>query len=211
LIAQRKVLKIWPPLEVNVMNHDDELEKHTFKQETVDVKPLKQSRVTHKKVLEETPGQVMRRSLAVENSKTVDPLMSAGIQDLKSNDVLAYRRDGVQHGVYKKLRMGHYQIDASLDLHRMFVEEARREVFSFINDCRQYDLRVVTILHGKGDRNPDNIATLKSHLAVWLPQIDEVLAFHSALKQHGGTGAVYVMLKKSIKAKQTNREEYGLK
>ena len=99
------------------MNHDDELEKHTFKQETVDVKPLKQSRVTHKKVLEETPGQVMRRSLAVENSKTVDPLMSAGIQDLKSNDVLAYRRDGVQHGVYKKLRMGHYQIDACLDLH----------------------------------------------------------------------------------------------
>jgi len=193
------------------MDNEGELDKQTFLQETMDVKPLKQSRVTHKKIVLETPGQVVRRSLAVENSETVDPLMSAGIQNLKSNDVLAFRRDGVQHGVYKKLRMGHYEIDACLDLHRMYVEEARKEVFGFINDCQQHDLRVVMILHGKGDRNPDNIATLKSHLAVWLPQLDEVLAFHSALKQHGGTGAVYVMLKKSAQAKQANREQYGLK
>jgi len=198
-------------LEVNAMDNEGELDKQTFLQETMDVKPLKQSRVTHKKIVLETPGQVVRRSLAVENSETVDPLMSAGIQNLKSNDVLAFRRDGVQHGVYKKLRMGHYEIDACLDLHRMYVEEARKEVFGFINDCQQHDLRVVMILHGKGDRNPDNIATLKSHLAVWLPQLDEVLAFHSALKQHGGTGAVYVMLKKSAQAKQANREQYGLK
>jgi len=198
-------------LEAKIMDNDGELDKESFVQETMDVKPLKQSRVTHKKVVLETPGQIVRRSLAVENSETVDPLMSAGIQNLKSNDVLAYRRDGVQHGVYKKLRMGHYEIDACLDLHRMYVEEARKEVFGFINDCQQYDLRVVMILHGKGDRNPDNIATLKSHLAIWLPQLDEVLAFHSALKQHGGTGAVYVMLKKSAQAKQANREQYGLK
>jgi DNA-nicking Smr family endonuclease len=194
-----------------MMDHDDELDKQTFLQEIVDVKPLKQSRVTHKSNLVETPGQVVRRSLAVENSKMVDPLMSAGIQNLKSNDVLAFRSDGVQHGVYKKLRMGHYEVDACLDLHRMTVESARKEVYSFLNDCHQYDLRVVMILHGKGDRNPDNVATLKSHLAVWLPQLDEVLAFHSALKRHGGTGAVYVMLKKSAQAKQENREQYGLK
>jgi len=125
--------------------------------------------------------------------------------------MLAFRSDGVQHGVYKKLRMGHYQVDACLDLHRMTVETARKEVYSFLNDCHQYNLRVVMILHGKGDRNPDNVATLKSHLAVWLPQIDEVLALHSALKRHGGTGAVYVMLKKSAHAKQANREQYGLK
>ncbi|MFT7184754.1 MAG: DNA-nicking Smr family endonuclease [Pseudohongiellaceae bacterium] len=193
------------------MNHDGELDKQIFLEETIDVKPLKQTRVTQKKFVVETPGQAVRRSLAVDASKLVDPLVSAGIQNLKSNDVLAFRHDGVQHGVYKKLRMGHYVIDACLDLHRMLVEEARKEVFGFINECQRYDLRVVIILHGKGDRNPDNIATLKSHLAVWLPQIDEVLAFHSALRQHGGTGAVYVMLKKSAQAKQANREQYGLK
>lgn len=193
------------------MSHDDESDKHSFLAETLDVKPLKQTRITQKKIVVETPGHIVRRSRAVDMSTAVDPLISEGAQSLKSNDVLAFRRDGVQHGVYKKLRMGHYAIDASLDLHRMVVTEARKEVFDFIVDCRQYDLRVVMIQHGKGDRNPDNIATLKSHLAVWLPQLEDVLAFHSALRQHGGTGAVYVMLKKSQKAKQANREQYGLK
>jgi len=39
----------------------------------------------------------------------------------------------------------------------------------------------------------------------------EVLAFHSAQKRDGGTGAVYVMLKKSDDAKQDNRERYGVR
>lgn len=198
-------------LEVNRMEHDKDLEKSIFLQELEGVKPLKQTRSSHKKIIAETPGQIVRRSLAVEHHESVDPLMSAGIQNLKSSDILEFRREGVQHGVYKKLRQGHYEVDACLDLHRMFVEEARKEVFGFISECQHFDLRVVMILHGKGDRNPDNIATLKSHLAIWLPQMEEVLAFHSALKRHGGTGAVYVMLKKSPKAKQTNREEYGFK
>jgi len=193
------------------MEKDGESDKQSFLQEIEDVKPLKLNQAEVKKTMLETPGQVVRRSLAVESSVTADPLMSAGIQSLKSNDVLAFRSDGVQHGVYKKLRMGHYDIDACLDLHRMTVEAARNEVYGFLKDCHQYELRVVMILHGKGDRNPDNVATLKSHLAIWLPQIDEVLAFHSALKRHGGTGAVYVMLKKSAQAKQANREQYGLK
>lgn len=182
-----------------------------FLQEMSDVEPLKQNKVTLKKALEDTPGKAVRRSLAVSSGSTVDPLMSSDIVHLKSGDILAYRRDGVQHGVYKKLRMGRYQIDASLDLHRMSVDEARREVFRFLQECFKYELRVVMILHGKGERNPDNIATLKSHLAMWLPQVEEVLAFHSAQKAHGGTGAVYVMLKKSDAAKQANREQFGLK
>jgi DNA-nicking Smr family endonuclease len=52
---------------------------------------------------------------------------------------------------------------------------------------------------------------LKSHIAVWLPQINAVLAFHSAQRHHGGTGAVYILLKKGSKAKQHNREIHGLK
>jgi DNA-nicking Smr family endonuclease len=193
------------------MEKDSELYKQSFLQEIEDVTPLKLNQAELKKSMLETPGQIVRRSQAIGHSVTADPLMSAGIQNLKSNDVLAFRSDGVQHGVYKKLRMGHYDVDACLDLHRMTVEAARKEVYEFLSDCHQYDLRVVMILHGKGDRNPDNVATLKSHLAVWLPQVDEVLAFHSALKRHGGTGAVYVMLKKSAQAKQANREQYGLK
>lgn len=182
-----------------------------FASEMSGVKPLKQNRARLHKKAEETPGMLARRSLAVANRANLDPLSSAEVPKLKSSDYLEYRSDGVQHGVYKKLRMGQYEVEARLDLHRMTVEEARREVFQFLRDCYHYELRTVLILHGKGDRNPDQVATLKSHLAVWLPQIDEVLAFHSAQKRHGGTGAVYVLLKKGDKSKQNTREQFGLK
>lgn len=186
---------------------DDDL----FANEMSDVKPLKQNRARLHKKTEATPGQVVRRSLAVTAKANLDPLASVEVPQLKSNDLLEYRNDGVQHGVYKKLRMGRYEIEARLDLHRMTVDQARREVFQFLRECYHYELRTVIILHGKGDRNPEGIATIKSHLAVWLPQIEEVMAFHSAQKQHGGTGAVYVMLKKGENTKQKNREQFGLK
>ncbi len=189
-----------------VMSDDD-----LFAREMSDVKPLRQNRAVLHKKQEDTPGKVVRRSLAVNNRMNRDPLVSTDVPKLKSNDLLEYRSDGVQHGVYKKLRMGQYDIEARLDLHRMTVDEARREVFQFLRECFHYELRTVIILHGKGERNPDKVALLKSHLSVWLPQIEEVLAFHSAQKRHGGTGAVYVMLKKGAHSKQNNREQFGLK
>lgn len=182
-----------------------------FSSEMSDVKPLKQNRARLQKKSEDSPGKAVRRSLAVNARQTHDPLASTVVPELKASDVLDFRRDGVQHGVYKNLRMGRYDIEARLDLHRLTVEEARREVFRFLKDCYQYELRTVLILHGKGERNVDKIAAIKSHLSVWLPQITEIMAFHSAQQRHGGTGAVYVMLKKGDKSKQNTREKFGLR
>ena len=39
--------------------------------------------------------------------------------------VLEFKRPGIQNGVYRKLRLGHYDIEARLDLHRFTVAEAR--------------------------------------------------------------------------------------
>lgn len=189
----------------------DENEQDLFAAEMAGVKPLRKNRARLHKKEEDTPGKMVRRSLAVSARQTLDPLASTVVPELKSNDVLEYRRDGVQHGVYKNLRMGRYEIEARLDLHRMTVDEARRMVFEFLRDCFRYDLRTVLVMHGKGDRNPDKVAKIKSHLAVWLPQIDEVMAFHSAQVRHGGAGAVYIMLKKGDKSKQSTREKFGLR
>ncbi|MCP3697653.1 MAG: DNA endonuclease SmrA, partial [Aliivibrio sp.] len=51
-------------------------------------------------------------------------------------------------------------------------------------------------------------ALIKSHVAQWLPQIKEVMCVHSAKTQHGGTGAVYVLLRKSEAKKLDNREKH---
>ncbi|BES71895.1 DNA endonuclease SmrA [Marinobacter nanhaiticus D15-8W] len=188
-------------------------ERLSFLEEMGDVRRIKQpNRADVQTIRTLTPGHIERQRAAVDRpARDVNPLTASDVEPLKANDVLAYQRPGIQHGVYRKLRLGQYQIEARLDLHRMTVEEARREVFGFVNDCVTYGVRSVLILHGKGERNADGVALLKSYLAKWLPELDAVMAFHSAQKHHGGTGAVYVMLRKSERDKQRNRERHGSK
>ena len=100
-------------------------------------------------------------------------------------------------------------IDGRLDLHQRTVAQAREDVFGFISEAMEYDLRTLIILHGKGQRNIEQPAKLKSYVAKWLKELPCVMAYHSACKHHGGTGALYVMLKKSEKLKAMNREKYG--
>lgn len=122
---------------------------------------------------------------------------------------LEFKRPGVQNGVFRKLKQGKYPLDARLDLHRMTVEAAREEVFLFIREAVAYDLRNVLIVPGRGNHSSSPEAILKSYVNKWLPEFDDVQAFCSAIPSHGGTGAVYVMLKKSEKRKQENRDRFN--
>ncbi|PID44447.1 MAG: DNA endonuclease SmrA [Proteobacteria bacterium] len=193
---------------------DKKTARQQFMEEMGDVRPIKpQQRAEVGKKNRLTPGHEVRREAAVTFGKLEqNPLTdSEHIEMLGPDDPLDYKKDGVQHGVYKKLRLGKYMIEARLDLHKHTVEQARREVFRFINDCMRYSLRTVLITHGKGERNPDQLAIIKSYLNKWLSDLDEVMAFHSAQRQHGGTGAVYLLLKKNEEERQRNREKHGLK
>lgn len=181
----------------------------SFLQEMEGVRRIrKPNRADIRKPSELTPGH-LERQRAAQALPSIDrnPLTADVVEPLTSHDVLSWQRPGVQHGVFRKLRLGQYSIDARLDLHRMTVEEARREVYRFVRDCVYYGVRSVLILHGKGERNPDGIAQLKSYLAKWLPELDEVLAFHSAQKHHGGTGAVYVLVRKGERQKAENKDK----
>ena len=116
-------------------------------------------------------------------------------------------RPGVQHGVYKNLRMGKYEIHSTLDLHGKTVEQSRQAVWGFAEDCYKQGVRCGLITHGKG-QGREEPAKLKSCVNHWLPQIDSVLAFHSAQKQHGGLGATYVLFKKSAISRQRTSEQH---
>ena len=120
---------------------------------------------------------------------------------------LEFRRAGVQLGVFRKLKQGKYEMEARLDLHRLTVEQARQELFAFIREALNYELRNVMVVPGRGTHSQAPEAILKSHVNKWLPEFDEVQAFCSAQPMHGGTGAVYVMLRKGEREKQKNREQ----
>lgn len=184
-------------------------DENDFHKAMGDVRPIKKvPKVVVQKKLASHSAFVARRNAAqADLSTAADPLVESEVLQLEPNAILEFRRTGVQHGVYKQLRMGRYTIDARLDLHRMIVEQARMTVYQFIRDCMQNDIRCALITHGKGEGRK-NSTILKSHLAHWLPQISEVLAFHSAQPQHGGTGATYLLLKKSEKKRQENLEKH---
>lgn len=153
------------------------------------------------------PGLAARRRAAVaQQSQTGELLGGDFLKPVDPLDVLDFKRPGVQHGVYKNLRLGKYAIDAQLDLHRLTVDQARDALSEFIRDCLQHNIRCALINHGKGQNRQPQPALLKSCVANWLPQLESVMAFHSAQRQHGGVGATYVLLKKSVNKSLENRE-----
>ena len=197
------------------MQDDDDLFSDALK----GVKPIVQpNRVRHRKQLDgsEQKARARQRAEGNEGEMPFDPdrtgpeqVSDDYVEQVKPLDILSFKRPGIQEGVFRKLRLGKYPIDGKLDLHRKTVQEARRELVTFLRDAQRYDARTVLVLHGKGERDPQRPAVLKSHTAKWLREIPEVMAYHSAQQQHGGVGAVYVLLRKSEKLKAENREKHG--
>lgn len=193
---------------------DDEDDLALLRQELSDVKPLqREQRVTRKggAAVGEDPSLALRREAAVSDGPVDRNILTdREIAPLDPWYVLEFKRPGVQNGVYRKLCQGRYEHEARLDMHRMSVRRAREELFGFVEECLEFGLRSVLVVHGKGERKPERerCAVLKGCVDVWLRELPAVQAFHSARPQHGGTGAVYVLLRKSEAQKQKNRERF---
>jgi DNA-nicking Smr family endonuclease len=109
---------------------------------------------------------------------------------------ISFLRPGLQHNLLRRLKRGHYSIGAALDLHGLTVPKAKQAVITFLQHARQAQKPCVRIIHGKGLRSSNAGPILKPMVAKWLAQRQEVLAFCTARPVDGGSGAVYVLLKK---------------
>jgi DNA-nicking Smr family endonuclease len=118
----------------------------------------------------------------------------------ETGDQLVYLRNGLPPQTLKKLRRGHWVIQAELDLHGQTTSEARESLVYFLNDCLRRGARCVRVIHGKGLRSKNREPVLKTKVANWLIQRDEVLAFCQARQVDGGGGAVMVLLKSAKRA-----------
>ncbi|MDF1629599.1 MAG: DNA endonuclease SmrA [Alcanivoracaceae bacterium] len=129
------------------------------------------------------------------------------VTEVGPHDLVGLKKNGVQEGVYRKLRLGKYEPQSRLDLHRVTLRDARVQVIDFLNTGYQHGLRTVLITHGKGHHSVTP-GRMKSYVLHWLEEWDLVLAFHSAKPWHGGAGATYVLLRKAPDASLRNREQY---
>lgn len=189
---------------------NDEDETSLFAQEVAGIKPLKKSEVYLGKKGPQVDFSARQKAALIAKEADRNHLSQDYVEKVEPNDVLEYKRSGVQDGVFKRLRQGKYGIEARLDLHRHTVAQAREQVYQFADDCMRNDIRVAIIVHGKGDRtpDPDSQAMIKSHIDKWLRELDAVMAFHSAQRHHGGLGAVYVLFKKTEKARLDDWEKH---
>ncbi len=130
------------------------------------------------------------------------------VNALHAEDTLSYTTSGLQKNVLKKMRRGHYGLDAELDLHGLTSAEAKRELVKFLHFCEQDGCRCVRIIHGKGYRSENNLPVLKNNLNIWLRQHQEVQAFCSTAQKDGGAGAVFVLLRLSGKYADQDDSQY---
>lgn len=176
-----------------------------------DVKPLPaKPPVREKPPSPPNEAQLRARSAALGEKKPEPPgyLALSDVPMVAPRDTLSWRREGVQELVVDRMRRGQYTIMDSLDLHGEKVKRAREMVHDFLMECHAKGHRCVRIVHGRGEQSPVP-ARLKSFVNAWLQVHPLVNAFVSATPPHGGTGAVFVLMKKSKDAKDLNRERHG--
>jgi DNA-nicking Smr family endonuclease len=116
---------------------------------------------------------------------------------IETGEELIFRQPGVQPAVIRRLRHGAYAVEAELDLHGMTVPVARQALDAFLKQCVNGGQRCVRLVHGKGQRSGQRGPVLKHKVNVWLRRRSEVLAFASAPPTDGGTGAIYILLKRT--------------
>lgn len=165
---------------------DDDL----FKQAMGDVEPLK-------------PDNKTRFKPAAKKIRVRHHTPETDLPDVFSDalpetcpEKLNFSRSGVQPATLKKLRQGKLPIDKRIDLHGMNVDQARAYLLTVLAECETDGSRVILIVHGKGYSSPGTKPVIKPLLNRWLREVPSVLAFASAKPADGGTGAVYVLLKK---------------
>ncbi|MDO5531514.1 Smr/MutS family protein [Sutterella sp.] len=135
--------------------------------------------------LEADRREVLEESLSDE----CDP-----VTFLESEDGLMFRRPDVSPEIPRKLYRGEWTVQAHIDLHGLFVEEARDAVAQFIRNAQIRGDRCLRIVHGKGYNSEGGVSVLKEMVRRWLKQKVEVMAFVQAPPHDGDAGAVIVLL-----------------
>lgn len=180
------------------LSEDD---KALFRQVTKTVKPLKpnQTIVTNR----QTSLAICSKKVVLKPRLSPTPILAPTIhlsnyctEEVAAEAVLSFCRHSIPNKRLRELRQGNIKRDAKLDLHGLRIDDAEQALVSFIVRHIELHHRCLLIVHGKGSH--DGAAPiLKNRVNHWLRQIPQVLAFHSAEPKEGGTGALYVLLKRN--------------
>lgn len=116
----------------------------------------------------------------------------------ESNGIVTGSRPGLHRSILDALEDPKLAVEAECDLHGQTAVEAEREVLRFVRACRQAAKHSVLIIVGKGLHSPGGKGTLQNRVIDALSKgaaARLVLAFRTAPRHLGGTGALVARLR----------------
>jgi DNA-nicking Smr family endonuclease len=162
-----------------------------------------------------TPGRAVTHPDAEALAALYDLVTGTSPFDISDSDeYIEGATVGLDPRLLRRLRAGEFAYQAHLDLHGMTSAEARAAVDRLLTRAYQSGKRCVLIVHGRGRNSKDQIPVLKSRVTNWLARgqcARRILAFCSARSCDGGTGALYVLLRRDRRVKHPIRVTAGAK
>ncbi|SDM78555.1 DNA-nicking endonuclease, Smr domain [Franzmannia pantelleriensis] len=137
---------------------------------------------------------------AADAQQTSSRTSDGRVEPVRPSEFLDFAVADLPYRTHAQLKRGGINWEAGLDLHGYNVDEARSELESFLTEARSQRMRCVLVVHGKSRASvhtgASDFPVIKSHVNAWLREWPSVLAFCSARELDGGTGAVYVLLRR---------------
>jgi DNA-nicking Smr family endonuclease len=205
----------------DVEDHDSEpnpkLEEELFRKAMEGVTPISRDKTVERIFQIELPGGPTNKD-DIEILKKLANLVKYG-EGFNVSDTPEYI-EGIGYHVHpsiaKRLHQGDYSIQAYVDLHGLYVDDAKEVFEKFLKWAVTTEKRGVLIVHGRGLSSPSE-PILKKKVVEWLTHglwRKWVVAYSSARRCDGGAGATYVLLRKypiskRIKLKQVRAERKG--
>jgi DNA-nicking Smr family endonuclease len=123
-----------------------------------------------------------------------DPLLV----ERESNGIVIGKRPGLHRSILEALEDPKLEVEAEWDLHGRTAKEAERDVQAFLRHCQQAGKHWVLIIVGKGLHSRGGKGTLQQEVIEALSRGAPsrfVMAFQTAPRRLGGTGAIVVRLR----------------
>ena len=148
-----------------------------------------------------TPSKPVGAGARAPAPSPIPPEPAAGRPAKPSAPLLA----PIERRLKRELARGRAPIDAALDLHGLTQAEAHQALRGFLRHSQTRGARLVIIVTGKGGAIdelsgwPNERGVLKRLTPQWLREPDlrsVVLGFEEAGRAHGGSGALYVRLRR---------------
>jgi DNA-nicking Smr family endonuclease len=178
--------------EKHGVSHDDALWEAVKKT----IKPLQKPSV--KSLVESKHDQ---KPIPARPQKSKPPARTPSLSERPSIPALP-PLSSIDRRSRQKIARGRVEIDARLDLHGMKQNEAREHLSAFLHRVQARGKSLVLVITGKGTAAPEGAerGVLRRAVPLWLalPEFRSlVIGFEEAAPAHGGTGALYVRIRRN--------------